>query len=148
MVFERIKLANPPDFTDQATEDVWFMLLEPLSDEAFMKAVNDLARTSPFFPNPPQILEAANTCNILLASEAWEMVQEDMNNCMGTDIPPGDMTPAIWKVIKTMGGLRHIWLDERGSSFVRMEFMKIYNQIVSSEKIITGGDLKELEEAK
>jgi hypothetical protein len=127
LIFETIKLQNPPNLEDRTTEDVWFMLLKHLSDEAFMRAVKILAGTSTFFPKPADIIEAAIPKNILQANNAWEEVQIEIDR------------------ITSMGGLHSIWIDSRDQYTVQKEFKRKYNEIILSDKMINGGDFKELE---
>jgi hypothetical protein len=146
LIFETIKLQNPPNLEDRTTEDVWFMLLKHLSDEAFMRAVKILAGTSTFFPKPADIIEAAIPKNILQANNAWEEVQIEIDRCCGLpDILPEFSSSIIFRVITSMGGLHSIWIDSRDQYTVQKEFKRKYNEIILSDKMINGGDFKELE---
>lgn len=152
ILLEALKLPGGPDFSfnvkkkreegdkgyTTTMEDLWLESLSEITDKEFMKAIGILIKTNPFFPKIPQIIKAANSGNILIASEAWEIVQEEMDKCMGAPgMSPGKMTPDIWKAIKTLGGLDCIWTDKRDQSFIRNEFIKIYNQIREAQKMVS-----------
>jgi hypothetical protein len=146
LIFETIKLQNSPNLEDKATEDILFMLLKHLSDEAFMRSVKILASTSTFFPTPAAIIKAAIPENMLTAVQAWEEVRREMDQCCGLPgVLPKFSSPIICKIVSQMGGLHSIWIDSRDQGFVRKEFIQLYNEIISSDKMITEEEIKELE---
>lgn len=142
---EILGIPNMPDMSVELNQKIWLDALVGLSEDDFMRAINILSKILKYGPIPSQIIEAANKGKTLPASFAFQMLEDEITRVCGTDIHPGPMTPAIWKVVNLMGGdLNIIWKrDDR--SFVRNEFIKHYNEIVSSDKMITGGDVKELE---
>lgn len=145
LVFESIKLANPPDFAKQEVEDIWYALLKPLPEKDFMVAVDILARTSKFWPTPSEIIDTI-PIKTLSASNAWDRVQKQINRCCGAPgILPEFSTAVIIDVVNSMGGLNAIWpKDDIDQICKRREFIKRYNKIVISGRMsLPGGEVKQ-----
>lgn len=145
MIFESIRLSNPPDFEKKEVEDIWFSILKHLSDAEFISAVNILARTSEFFPKPANILKAVPT-NQLSGSQAWEKVQKEMDRCCGApEVIPKFSDPIISAVVNSMGGINFIWEQTYDYSPIKRKFIQRYEMKVSENRLLPGSDVKELE---
>ena len=158
MILEMLALANKPDFSFNLTErlndgdpttaeKVWLDALEDLSDVEFIKAIKTLSKTSKFFPAPAEIIQAARPQK-MTALEAWQEVCREKDRCCGLpNTFPEFLSPEINDAVAAMGGLYEIWRQSENKSdyFIQKDFKRIYNQITST-KMITGGEVKELEE--
>jgi hypothetical protein len=135
---------NPHNFDDKFVEDIWLDALKGIPDADFFRAVKKCFKTCKFFPTPAEIIEAAIPDDVLSGSEAFEIVEREIDRCCGRPgVVPKIDDVVTCKVVASMGGLRGIWLDSRDRSFVRKEFIQRYNDMVTRERLqVTGGETK------
>lgn len=144
-VLEVLKFPNPPDMSVDLNKKIWMNVLKNLTDEDFERAINIISRTNKFFPTPSEIIEAANEGKMLSASEALQMLDDEITRVCGVvGVNPGPMTPVIWKVVNRMGGDLNVIWKRTDRSYVQREFIEIYNQILTSEKMALLGENKKL----
>lgn len=148
MIFEQAILKNPPDFTDKATEDIWFEKLKHISNNDFIRAIDVLVQTSKYFPTISEIINASVPAHIASADQEWNDVIVQINRCCGAPgVMPELTSPITCRVIASMGGLNAIWLDHRDRSYLRQEFIRNYKRLVSSERVrlLSGIKTKQVE---
>jgi hypothetical protein len=147
MIMQAANLGNPPNLEDPSTEQVLLKLLDGMSRADYLRAVVKISQEKEYWPTVFQIIQAARPQNVLSASEAWEVVQLEMNRTCGLPDVIADIESSVIRdVVKIMGGLNNIWpKDSQDEILKRNKFERKYNKIVFSDKMITGGEVKELE---
>lgn len=136
---EAANLGNAPDFSDPSKEKVLFALLEEkLSDEDFLRAITRISQTCEFWPTVKKIFEYALPEGVLPASQAWDMIEQEMERCCGAPGEfPKEFSPITERVIASMTcsmGIMGIWKDPRDRAVIRKDFMTRYNETVSAER--------------